>query len=154
MLWKNRARFWRDLVPKNLRKLSKQNLRLFVLAENLFFKILPEKLIYSTDPLRTISVSPLESVFSLKNTLKIPQQGGFAEKGIEDNLLCSLVNCMSFIIFQYFSQKKNNVRITYSMIQCVVRYSWPHYGPDCKGGTLWILCENPSRSLWSKIFIF
>ena len=77
---------------KEFEKIIKNNLRLFFLAEILFFKILTEKIIYSTDLLRTSSVSPLESAFSLKNTLKNPQQGDFVEKVIEDNPLCSLVN--------------------------------------------------------------
>ena len=66
--YKNNTFFSRDLVPKNLGKIRKKIYGFFLISKSFFFVFQDSKIIKSTYLLRTKSVSPLESVFSRKNT--------------------------------------------------------------------------------------
>ena len=69
--------FSRDLVPKNLGKIRKKIYGFFLISKSFFFVFQDFKIIKSTHLLRTKPVSPLQSVFSRKNTLKNRQHAGF-----------------------------------------------------------------------------
>ena len=148
MLWKNRTRFWRDLVPKKLRKLWKQSLA-FRSDRKFIFQNSARKNNLSNRPFKDHFRFPIRICMFTKKYTKNSSARGFCWKGYWRQHILFPGKLYVFYSFPILFSEKINVRITYSMIQCVVRYSWSHYGSDCKGGTLSILCEHPSRSLWS-----